>query len=139
MCSEDFHVAYISHRSPGVSPTAFQTIARISKPRNHDRDVHGVLLSDGPRYFQWLYGPRAAVTDLMGQILLDSRHRDIKIHFEQTIPARSLAPHWRSGYVEPGALDEFASIKPDNLMLILAGMARLISRAELEPLIGAGG
>ncbi len=101
--------------------------------------------SDGPRYFQWLYGPRAAVTDLMGQILLDSRHRDIKIHFEQTIPARSLAPHWRSGYVEPGALDEFASIKPDNLMLILAGMARLISRAELrlphrrEPRLGARG
>jgi Sensors of blue-light using FAD len=136
VCSEALHVAYISHRSPGVSPAAFQTIARISKSRNHDGGVHGVLLSDGPRYFQWLHGPRAAVTDLMGQILLDSRHRDIKIHFEQTLPARSLAPHWRSGYVEPAALDEFASIEPDNPMLILAGMARLIACAELVPFIG---
>jgi hypothetical protein len=131
--TQEFHLAYVSTLSPGFDYTVFSAVCRTSRERNAQRGVAGVLLFDGQRFCQWLYGERTAVERLMGQIALDRRHAGISLRLEAMLPALQFEPQWRAGFVGAEALDAFAGLEGHGDEATIAGLARLISDADLEP------
>jgi hypothetical protein len=61
---------------------------RAAQERNRAQGVTGVLIYDEGHYFQWLEGPREAVTRIWESIRRDERHGDFKILRQQGIPSR---------------------------------------------------
>lgn len=133
MSTDEFHLAYISTMAPGCDHTVFGAVCRASRVRNAQRGIAGVLLFDGQRFCQWLYGPPDAVRQLMSTIALDGRHTDISMRLETTLPALDFEPAWHAGFVEAEALDAFDALQGHGDDATIEGLARLISQADLEP------
>lgn len=133
MSTEEFHLAYLSTLSPGFDYTVFSAVCRTSRLRNAQRGVAGVLLFDGQRFCQWLYGERAVVQQLMSQIALDRRHTTISVRLETMLPALQFEPQWRAGFVDAEVFDAFEALQDSGDEATIAGLASLISHADLEP------
>jgi hypothetical protein len=130
---EEFHLAYISTLAPGCDHMVFSAVCRASRVRNAERGIAGVLLFDGQRFCQWLYGNQAAVTKLMSTIALDPRHTDVSVQLETVLPALQFEPQWHAGFVDAEALDAFAALEGRGDEALIEGLARLVSQADLEP------
>ena len=133
MSTDEFHLAYISTLAPGCDHTVFSAVCRTSRARNAERGIAGVLLFDGQRFCQWLYGPKHSVTKLMSEIALDERHTDLSMRLETMLPALHFEPHWHAGFVDAEALDAFAAIDSGSDDAVIEGLAKMISQADLEP------
>jgi hypothetical protein len=111
----------------------FSAVCRSSRARNAERGIAGVLLFDGQRFCQWLYGPKDNVTQLMSDIALDPRHTDLSMRLETTLPALQFEPHWHAGFVDAEVLDAFAALDGQGDEAVIEGLAKMISQADLEP------
>lgn len=129
----ELHLAYISTLAPGCDHSVFSAVCRTSRARNAERGIAGVLLFDGQRFCQWLYGDKTAVTRLMSEIALDPRHTDLSIRLETSLPALQFEPHWHAGFVDADALDAFAALSGHGDEALIEGLAKLVSQADLEP------
>jgi hypothetical protein len=131
--TEELHLAYISTMAPGCDHTVFSTVCRTSRARNAQRGIAGVLLFDGQRFCQWLYGAPTGVRQLMSRIALDARHTDLSMRLETTLPALDFEPVWHAGFVDADALDAFAELQGQGDEATIEGLTRLIGRSDLEP------
>jgi Sensors of blue-light using FAD len=134
----DLHFVFISRLAAGRDATTFDDICRHANTRNPERRIAGVLVFDGERFVQWVYGPRVEVRRLMGAIVLDARHTALGVRLEAMLPAHKLElePRWRSGWVSPDALDGFATLRRTDGAGILTALGRLIDQAELDAPLG---
>jgi hypothetical protein len=57
----------------------FQQILAVSVERNLRAGITGALVRSGQSYAQVLEGPESAVSQVMGSIIVDRRHRDVRI------------------------------------------------------------
>ncbi len=133
MAFEELHLAYFSRLAPHCDYRAFGAISRTARARNAQAGIAGILLFDGERFFQWLYGRPAATSRLMGAIRLDRRHTDLSVRLEALLPAIDFDATWRAGFVDAQALDEVAAIGRGDGAQLLAAIAQLMAHADLEP------
>lgn len=131
--AQELHLVYISQLAPGRDYSVFGEVCRLARSRNFERGIAGVLLFDGHRFVQWVHGQRDAVRELMGAIVLDSRHTGMSVRLEAMLPALEREPTWRSGFISVDALDAFAALDHADAAALLEGLARLIDEADMEP------
>jgi len=131
--SDELHVAYVSELAPGQTYSVFGEVCRTARSRNIERGVAGLLLFDGQRFCQWLYGKTDAVSRMFTTIANDPRHTSVRLLLAAPLPARQFAPFWRSGFVEADALDAFLSVYVNDEQSLIAALARLVGQADLEP------
>lgn len=131
--TDDLHIAYTSRLAPGQDYSVFGPICRTARSRNARLGIGGVLLFDGQRFFQWLYGPPPPVRQLMDTIALDPRHADVVVCLDQRAGSQAADAHWRSGFIEPEALDELLGLDALDAVGVLTAIDRLVGRADMEP------
>ena len=97
---------YTSRLAPGAGFEAVPSILEVSRARNRDLGITGVLVFDGERFAQWLEGPPARVLTLAARIEADPRHVDMRVVFTGCrTAAERRAQVWRAGYADAADLD----------------------------------
>ncbi|MFP7761148.1 BLUF domain-containing protein [Marisediminicola sp. LYQ134] len=72
-------------------------LLRQSRRNNAESGITGMLLYRGGRFLQVLEGPRDAVRSLLATIGEDSRHRGMRVLFEEALTERHFA-EWTMGH-----------------------------------------
>lgn len=132
MSHDDLHLAYLSRLAPQCDYSVFSAISRSARARNAQAGIAGVLLFDGERFFQWMYGRPEAVTAMMSTIALDRRHTGLSFRLETLLPAGDHDRTWRAGFVDAQAMDQVAATGHGEGQQLLHAIARLIEDADLE-------
>jgi hypothetical protein len=70
-----------------------QAILSVAVQRNLENGITGALVKTDRDFAQVLEGPEAAVAQVMGSILIDPRHEDVRILARHQIDQRSF-PNW---------------------------------------------
>ena len=71
------HLVNCSRAAAGVDDAAVERILAAARRFNPAHGITGLLVFGGGIFFQWIEGPRPAVTRLMTLIQADPRHADI--------------------------------------------------------------
>ena len=88
------NVVYCSQAGPGMDDAAVATIIDISRRKNPEQGITGLLVFGSGIFFQWLEGPRDNVTRLMATIDADQRHNNV-VHLSVTDEVRErMFPDW---------------------------------------------
>jgi hypothetical protein len=100
------HFVYTSRIAKGLGFEIVPSILEVSRVRNRQVGITGVLVFDGERFAQWLEGPPAQVLALAGRIEADARHADLRVLFTACqAAAERRASCWSAGYAEVHDLD----------------------------------
>ena len=98
---------YVSQLAPGLSPVVVGRIASMSRVRNLQNGVTGLLGFDGSGFVQLLEGPARAVVELEQRLRRDRRHVDMEVlSYAPSRPGALRFPNWRLG---------FLSLEPDDV------------------------
>lgn len=130
---ESLHIVYTSCLAPGMDYTVYGDVCRVSRRRNAALGVHGMLLFDGQRFCQWLYGGPAATAALMRRIVVDERHLAITTHMHAIMPSGTHALLWQAGFVGSEALDRFIAEQANKPDQMLPALGRMLAVADIEP------
>ena len=68
-------ITYISTARPTIMLADVEGILELSRRRNRDDDITGLLIFDGKRFLQVIEGPYQAIEDTFARIAQDPRHR----------------------------------------------------------------
>lgn len=101
---------YHSLAVPGLSSDDLHEIIEISRRKNFDKGISGILVFNGSAFLQVLEGPQEAVTDLMGYIDRDPRHTEVRTLMEHLVPAREFG-EWAMVLAEPHDQDILGDFK----------------------------
>jgi hypothetical protein len=92
-----YQLVYVSTASRAMSDADLNEILDVSRRKNRERDVTGVLLYLDRGFLQVLEGPEAAVKETYAHIARDRRHIDPRILIEQETDERLFAG-WSMGF-----------------------------------------
>jgi len=95
-------LVYCSRAADGVDDTAVARIVATAQRLNSAQGISGLLVWGGGMFFQWLAGPRAAITQRMDSIRRDPRHERVVILSETEEVRERLFPDWSMERVAPG-------------------------------------
>ncbi len=86
-------LVYVSHiTSTGLaSASTLNDIAEVAIERNQADNITGILCYGNGYFFQCVEGSEQALTDLKNRLLVDDRHKDLKILDFSTIAERRFA------------------------------------------------
>ena len=105
-----YNVVYCSRASADVDDAAVARIIETSQRRNRERSITGLLVFGSGIFFQWLEGPRDAVTQLMATLRVDPRHQDVVALSETEEMRERMFSDWDMERVSPddirGVLDD---------------------------------
>lgn len=90
-------LAYSSVARPRFGEAEVQDILEISRRRNQEHRITGVLLYQNGLVLQVLEGPPAAVKTLFANIQRDRRHTGVHCLYEMEIHEREF-PDWSMGF-----------------------------------------
>jgi len=122
-------LSYCSWAAADVDDEAVARLVATAQRMNSAHGISGLLVWGGGMFFQWLEGPREAVTRLMGLIRSDPRHERVVILGESEEVRERLFPDWSMERVSPADVrpvlqDALASAKDArsaaSLSLLLA-------------------
>lgn len=133
MNAEQLHIVYTSRLAPGQDCTVYGQVCASARRRNAERGTCGVLLFDGERFLQWIYGPPDETEWLMSAIAADRRHTDVQVLLHVRLAGDAIDRTWRTGFVDADALDAFMALDPTDSHALLDGLADLVSHADLDP------
>lgn len=102
-----YRILYLSHLAPGRDFSVVGRILHVSRERNQQLGITGVLVFDGARFCQLIEGARPQVVALAQRIQADPRHTGYRTLFEGEDGGARLQPRWRTGYCEPDDLNLF--------------------------------
>lgn len=136
--AQSLHIIYTSRLGPGADYTVYADVCRVARPRNAAAGVSGVLLFDGQRFCQWLYGAVQTTDTLMAQIAQDSRHAGVSECLRTLMPTVAFGAGWRSGFVDSDALDRFELQRPRQADQVLSAFGRLLAVADIQPAVADG-
>jgi hypothetical protein len=89
-----FQVVYCSSAAPGVDEATVDGIIAHARRRNAERGITGMLVFGSGIFFQWIEGPRDAMTGLLTKLKADPRHQNF-VTLSETEEARErLFPDW---------------------------------------------
>jgi hypothetical protein len=133
--TETSPISVLAYRSRAVTaPTraGLDEILRSAQQRNRESGLTGLLIYDRGHYYQWLEGPKAALTRVWDSIRRDNRHSDFKILRQQSVPLRFFEG-WdmRLGRRTRGEIDE--------VLKVMEGPQELLARLGEQPTVLPGG
>ena len=102
---------YVSRFAPGIGSDDLRDIVRISRVKNPERHVTGLLCYAPGVFLQCLEGPREAVNELYRAIAADARHRDATVLEYADIRERTFGK-WAMAYVRAVDLGELSELLP---------------------------
>ncbi len=107
-------LTYFSRSLVGTRPDAVASAIWAIETRscrfNAQAGITGALYYSGPHFAQVLEGPREVVLPLIAAIAADTRHTDVTIVQEETVPARTFGG-WAMAYVD-GTSEEIIRLSP---------------------------
>ena len=89
-----FQVAYCSRAAPNVDAAAVDRLVAAAREHNPRLGITGLLVFGGGIFFQWIEGPRDAVSRLMGRIQDDVRHESVVLLSESEEVRDRVFPFW---------------------------------------------
>ena len=106
-----FQLLYVSGASERFVEGDIGRILDVSRQRNAEQGISGMLLYGDRIFIQFLEGSREAVRGLSTRIGADRRHRNMMIMLERTAEERAFAA-WSMGFntldmAEPAEADAF--------------------------------
>ena len=107
-----YNVVYCSRASADVDDAAVARIIETSQRRNRERGITGLLVFGSGIFFQWLEGPRDAVTQLMATLRADPRHQDVVALSETEEMRERMFSDWDMERVSP---DDIRDVLTDAL------------------------
>ena len=108
MTDQLIQLIYASSAYEQLSETELVEILEVSRRKNAERDITGLLLYRGGNFLQVLEGPASAVDALYQTIANDPRHKGIILIARKAITERDF-PNWEMGFTN---LD---TLSPDDL------------------------
>jgi hypothetical protein len=103
-------LVYFSTAVIRQSPEIIEAILEVSRRRNAEDGVTGLLIAGGNRYLQVLEGQDAAVAELMNRIERDPRHHGVHILVDRAIKRQDFAS-WTMAFFEEPKLGTYASFQ----------------------------
>lgn len=106
---------YRSTAAVGLGATELVHLLEQARARNRSLSITGMLVFDDGHFFQWLEGPALAVDKLWRAIQNDSRHHDVRLLGQHSIPVR-LFGDWemRLAYGQRERPDQSQFQNPDD-------------------------
>ena len=89
-----FNLVYCSRAAPDIDAAAVDRIIATSQRNNARAHITGMLVFGEGIFFQWLEGPRDAITHLMGVLRSDPRHEQIVLLSAVEEARERLFPQW---------------------------------------------
>ena len=133
MIASHHQYLYLSHLVASVRYDVFSPICQVSRRRNGELSLAGVLLFDGHRFCQLLEGPPESVARVRESISSDPRHEFVTTLVDRPQPVSAAREPWQAGYCGPEELDLlFGPDRPDADEVI-AIFRRIVSRSDLSP------
>lgn len=124
---------YISNLVAGVSYGVFAGICQVSRRRNAELGLVGVLLFDGHRFCQLLEGPTAALARVRNSIVGDPRHEFMTVLVDRQHSGPATVPRWEAGYCGPDELELFLGADRAGPEQTMTRFRALIARSDLSP------
>lgn len=90
-------LTYLSRATFELDQDQLLDLLTVSRARNLDAAVTGLLLYADEQFIQTLEGDQADIDATMSRILTDPRHRDVDITLVEDITERSF-PDWSMGF-----------------------------------------
>jgi Sensors of blue-light using FAD len=122
---------YVSHLVPSVRYDVFSDICQVSRRRNAELSLAGVLLFDGHRFCQWLEGPAPTLARVRESIVADPRHEFISVLVDRPRAAAALTGPWQGGYCGPDELALFFGPERPDAEAALAIFRSIVTRSDL--------
>jgi len=88
---------YMSSAVKLFSPEELENMLEGHRQKNLKAGITGLLLYKDGNFLQVLEGETAVVDDLFAKIQRDPRHRQIKMFFRESVPAREF-PNWSMAF-----------------------------------------
>jgi hypothetical protein len=137
-----FQVTYCSRAAPDVDAAVVDRLVAAAREHNPRLGITGLLVFGGGIFFQWLEGPREAVSRLMAKIRDDTRHESVVMLSESEEVRDRVFPLWDMELV---ATDDIRDVLEDALSGSLdarseATLSRMLEQLDsgvLTPLGGA--
>jgi Sensors of blue-light using FAD len=131
--ASNHQLLYLSHLVAGVRYDVFATICQVSRRRNAECGLTGVLLFDGHRFCQLLEGPADSVAQLRQSIAKDPRHEFMTVLVDRPQAGSALLDAWQAGYCGPDELDSLVGPERPTEEQAMAVFRAIVTRADLSP------
>lgn len=102
------HMVVYTSRAVEGTEGCLDAIISVATRNNKQKDITGALFFDNNTFLQVLEGEKVDLEELLHQIALDSRHKDINILINESVPQRTLKG-WsmkKISLVEPSSFHE---------------------------------
>lgn len=90
-------IIYCSQASSDISPEELVALLELSRRNNAPAGLSGMLLYSSQSFLQVLEGPEAALRSTYARILVDDRHRNLRLLLDADVSA-PLFPDWSMGF-----------------------------------------
>lgn len=94
-----YYVLYHSQIAPSAPISCVAEIVKTARGFNKDHDITGILVFDGQRFFQYLEGPKQAVSGLLTAIAADPRHVEFRLQHQGERVEERMFRNWSMAYV----------------------------------------
>jgi hypothetical protein len=95
-------IIYVSTANPALGLVDPEPILYVSRARNLEDSITGLLYSDGKRFMQVIEGPPEQTEACMQRIRRDLRHKAIVVLVHRLVDARAFGD-WSMAHYEPGS------------------------------------
>jgi hypothetical protein len=103
-------LVYFSTATARQSGELIAQVLEVSRRRNEDEGITGLLIAGGNRYLQVLEGESVAVGAVMDRIERDERHSSMHILVDRALRKRYFA-NWTMAFFEEPKLGTYASFQ----------------------------
>jgi hypothetical protein len=124
-----FQLCYTSTAAKDMQRQDLVELLSVSRRKNEELGITGLLLYSADRFIQLLEGDEAAVRQLYRRICEDDRHRDVALVFEQQVKARD-CPDWSMGFQALPESEWLEFPNPDGSEKGLRPMVEAMGRAK---------
>ncbi len=133
MTASNHQFLYLSHLVARLRYDVFSAICQVSRRRNAELSLTGVLLFDGHRFCQWLEGPAASLARVRESIVGDPRHEFISTLVDRPQPAVTATGSWQAGFCGPDELELLVGPERPSADEAMARFRGIVTRSDLSP------
>lgn len=124
-----FQLCYTSTATSDMQREDLVDLLTVSRRKNEELGITGLLLYSGDQFIQLLEGEEAAVRKLYDLIRKDKRHRDVTLVYEEEVPQRE-CPDWSMGFQALPDSEWLEFPSPDGTQQGLRPMVTAMGRAK---------
>lgn len=134
------HIVALSALASGDA-SAFTRLAQQARQRNSRLGISGAMLFDGQRCCQWLHGDPEVLQSALVASGEEAHFEPPSIVFQASLPSEHFSAEWRTGYVEPDAIDQLLRSCTQDADAAFSALGKLLVDADLDapPQATAGG